>query len=272
LAGALVMSAARPARADDTEDFLIALAIGIVAVDVVITGVDIGMAAKEEVPSPGWLYAETAITAPQALVLNGALPFIISEERDPAGAAMLVPTIMVSTMTAHGVSGLVLVDVEPAEHIGVSAAIATNIALTNAVLTYTFMGELSATSVAAMEVSATVPQIIVGSVKAASSESNRAGWIGLTGWAGGLFLHGLVSLIASDGGDSQMRLPDVRVASPSPPPLSGALRSRRASLDPGAGLPSRADRVVASPRIRLAPTMVSDGVNQAPGLGMTGLF
>lgn len=232
LAGALILGAARQARASDEEDILIGLAIGVVLMDVVFTGYDIGVAAKGEAADNTWLIAETAFTTPQTLLLLGAMPFIITEEREPAAVAMFVPTVMVGTMTAHGVTGLLRAD-EPAEHIGVSAALATNTTLTTAALTRTFQGELATTPMAAVGVSATLPQLIVGPLKIATDEEDRGLWIGLTAWAGGLFLHSLASLVL--GGDSD-------------------------------------DHSVAIPRVQIATTVVSDGVIKAPGLGMSGVF
>lgn len=256
VAGALVLSAAGQARAGTDEDVLIVLGIGVVAMDLVFTGYALGAAAKGEDADRGWLIAETAFTAPQTAVLLGALPFVISEERDPAASAMFVPTMMVSTMTAHGVTGL-LFNEEPAEHVGISVVIATNTTLSNAMLTRVFQGELSTVSMAAIQVSATVPQLIVGTIKSATDEEDRARWIGLTAWAGGLFLHGLASLVwADDGNSDSMMAPPVEMPPPEEPPPPIA----------------RAHRAVSTPRVRLAPTMVSDGVMMAPGLGLTGVF
>src|SRR5262245_61262707 len=117
LAGALVISAARPARATNTaEDVVIVLAIGFGAVDLVITGYDIGLAAEGGAPAPSWLVAETAVTAPQALFLHGLLPFATVNGREPDAAVAVIPAAMVATPAVHGASGL-LFSVQPAEHI-----------------------------------------------------------------------------------------------------------------------------------------------------------
>jgi hypothetical protein len=268
LAGALVMSAARPARATSpAEDFVIILAIGFGGADLAMTGYDIGLAAAGEAPAHGWLVAETAIAAPQALFLNGLLPFAAINGGEPDTSVIIIPTAMVTTLAVHGTSGLVF-SPQPAEHIGLSAAVATNATLTNAALTRAFSGELSSIPVAAIQVSATVPQIIVGTVKAATLAEERARWIGLTAWAGALFLHGVASLI---WGDDQEGEPTM---APEPPPLpapvSGMHPGLRSSMD--LGRHRRADRFGSTPRMRFAPTMVSDGVIEAPGFGISGSF
>jgi hypothetical protein len=273
VAGALVLSAAGQARANTEEDVLIVLGIGVVAMDFVFTGYALGAAAKGEEADRGWLIAETCFTAPQTAVLLGAFPFIITEEREPAASAMFVPTMMISTMTAHGATGLLFSE-EPAEHVGISVMIATNTTLSNAVLTRTFQGELSSVSMAAIQVSATVPQLIVGTINAATVEEDRARWAGLTAWAGGLFLHGLASLLFTDDGESDsMRAPPMLEEPPQPeeplPPISAARGSSQSS---SARPHSRANRALSTPRVRLAPTTVSDGVILAPGLGLSGVF
>ena len=274
--GALVLSAAGQARADTEEDVLIVLGLGVIAMDLVFTGYALGAAAKGEEADRGWLIAETAFTGPQTALLLGAFPFLITEEREPVASAMFIPTMMVSTMTAHGATGL-LFNEDPAEHVGISVVIATNTTLSNAMLTRTFQGELSTVSMAAIQVSATVPQLVVGAIKSATDEEDRTRWIGLTAWAGGLFLHGLASLIWADDGERDSMLPAVEMPLPEAPPppeapLTSISAARRSAQPSNARAHSRAHRAVSTPRVRLAPTMVSDGVMMAPGLGLSGVF
>ena len=97
----------------------------------------------------------------------------------------------------------------------------------------------------------TTPQLITATYLGATSPpSSRAGWIALSAWSGGLFVHGLASSIAGSHGDISTPLP---APPPEPPPSSRPPLMVPASL-------------------RVGPMLVTDGVASVPGIGVSGVL
>jgi len=256
LLGIAVVTAAAPARAGSNDDIVIFIGVVVAAVvipDIVFATYDISVAGKGELPSPGWSIAETILTVPQTVLGNSFYSTVQSKESsDPALQVLtLVPTVGVTILSTHGIWSTATTNVRPGVLAGTSVAVGADIALTMGVIASTQGGHFSGRPVGITTMLFTAPQVAAASYLAATNPSStRAGWIALSAWSGTLFVHGLVSTIR---GVDQREPTPVEATPPDPPPPPN---SRSPLLVPAS--------------LRLGPTIVSDGVATAVGLGVSG--
>jgi len=259
----VVTTAAAPAHASNMFDsyFLAAVAITVIP-DVTFATYDIVVASKGELPSSGWSIAETITTVPQTLLFNPMYAAVQDNDdgKDSLQVLLLVPAAGSAILSTHGIWSAATVNVRPAVLAGSSIAVGVNAALSTGVLANAVNGRFSGRAVGFAGMLLTAPQIAVGSyLSATSPSSNRAGWIGLTAWSGTLFLHGLVSMIRGHESHKVEPAPPV----PPPPPLL---------QQPPPFVPNERPTLLVPASIRVGPTVVSDGVASAPGIGISGVL
>ena len=249
---AIVTTAAAPARASDgLTTFVTTVILAVVIPDVVFATYDIAVAGKGELPSAGWSIAETIITAPQTVLGNSFYATVQSDQYSEAPIQLLtmIPSIGVTILSTHGIWSTATTNVRPGVLAGSSVAVGANIVLTTGVLASASSGRFSGRPIGIATMLFTAPQVAATSYLAATNPSStRAGWIALSAWSGTLFVHGLVSTIRGHGSDA---VPP-EAAPPSPP-----------------GPDSRSPLLVPA-SLRLGPTVVSDGVATAVGIGVSG--
>jgi hypothetical protein len=206
------------------------------------------VAARGELPARGLSIAETAVAAPQMAFYSTFYAAYQGKEDDQGSIPMvlLIPTVATSILSTHGIWSLATTRVRPGVLAGGSIAVGVDAALTTGVVASTLSGQLSGRAIGVTTLVLTAPQVAVGGYLAATTPaSDRAGWIGLTAWSGALFLHGLASTIR--GHRANVSLP----------------RSSAAAEGP---------RLLVPGSIRVGPTVVTDGVASAPGLGVSGVL
>jgi hypothetical protein len=268
----IVTTAAAPAHALDQFDryFIAGVVISLIP-DVTFATYDIVVASKGELPSHGWSVAETALTVPQTsfgYIASVALQGKGNDENSATQVLVLIPTIGVSILSTHGIWSTATTNVRSSVLAGTSAAVGADAALTTGVLTRTFTGHLSSRAVGITGMVFTAPQVAVASYLGATSPSSRAGWIALSAWSGGLFLHGLASAIAGNHNESP---PPAPAPAPPAPPLSPALPPGQAP-SPAPTAPSARPPLLVPGSLRMGPMIVSDGVASAPGIGVSGVL
>ncbi len=243
-----------------------AIAAGIVITDIVFAGHGISVASKGELPTQGWAVAETAFSIAQTAAGNIVYATVMSNPRDEGALQVLtlLPTIGVSILSTHGIWATSTPDVRPGVLAGSSIAVGADVALTSGVLARALDGRLVGRPIGVTTMLFTAPQIAAASYLAATSPaSSRGGWIGLGAWSGALFLHGLVSTIYGHGGrGSDPELP------PPPPPLP--LPAKAPPTPPF--VPDDRPPLMVPEALRVGPTIVSDGVATAVGIGVSGLL
>jgi hypothetical protein len=266
----IVTTTATPARAsDDIVPVLFAVAAGIVITDIVFAGHGISVAGKGELPTQGWAVAETAFSIPQTAAGNLVLATVMAKERDEGALQVLtlLPTIGVSILSTHGVWATATTNVRPGVLAGSSIAVGADVALTTGVLASALNGRLSGRPIGVTTMLFTAPQIAAASYLAATSpSSSRGGWIGLGAWSGALFLHGLVSTIYGHGG----RGSDPELPPPPPPPPPPPLPAK--APPPPPFVPEDRPPLMVPEALRVGPTVVSDGVATAVGIGVSGVL
>ncbi len=192
-------AAARTAAASDDEAILAGAAVlGFGAADMVFANYDVLHALRGERPSRGWAIAETAVTAPQAIVLNVVVAVGAGErDGDIPVTWLLLPTIGVTAMSMHGSlsAGVGRDDLDPAAALGFSFAIATDLALTAGALGPAVRGELAHRGPATAAIVLSLPVVALGGYFTARDDENRAAWVALTAWSSALLVHGAVSLL-----------------------------------------------------------------------------
>jgi hypothetical protein len=255
----LGLTAGRPApvHADDGGIVaLVTLTIGLAIADATFATYDIVVGAKKELPSRGWTIAETVVTAPQTLLFNGMLWGFGAKEDSGIITGASFPIMGVTALTTHGIWGTASTKVDPVVLVGVSSSIGINTTLTGYNIARAVNRKLGSRSMGIAGMIVTAPQIAVSGVQLGTGASHRGAWIGLTTWSGVLFLHGLASAIW--GG----RREDPPPPDPPPPPPP--------PVDPP-GDRSKPPLMVPA-QIHFGPTMVTDGVARAPGVGIVGVF
>lgn len=272
----IVTTAVTPARASSNDGiFFAAVAFvgAVVITDVVFAAHGISVAGKGELPTQGWSIAETAFTIPQTVAANVFTSVLRSNARadERNRAAALLPTIGVTILSTHGIWSTATTNVRPGVLAGTSIAVGADIALTTNVLLSTASGHLSGRPVGITNMVFTAPQVAVASYLAATTPaSGRAGWIALSAWSGALFVHGLVSAIhghvGSDSEPSEGPLPADHV----PPPPSPA--KAPPTPPPPRLVPDNRPPLMVPESLRVGPTIVTDGVATAVGIGVSGVL
>ena len=269
----IVTAAAAPARASDGLGTFVATVIAVVAIpDIVFATYGITVAAKGQLPSSGWSIAETVWTVPQTITGNLVYAEIGKSQGDdgPLQMIVLLPTIGATILSTHGIWSSATTNVRPGVLAGSSVAVGADIALTTGILASTRHGRLSGRPVGITTMLFTAPQVAAASYLAAKSPaSDRAGWIALSAWSGTLFLHGLISTLAGGGG-SEPVVEDAPPPEPPPPPLPPP--APMTPTPPIRPAPDNRPPLMVPESLRIGPTIVSDGVTTAMGIGVSGVL
>lgn len=266
----IVATAASPARAaDQFEAYFIAAIVVSAIPDITFTTYDIYKANQGELPSHAWAVAETALTIPQTIFGHTVCAGLQGSGNDSDSmlhVVLLAPTIGVSILSTHGIWATATTNVRSNVLMGTSVAVGTSATLTTGVLTRTFSGHLSSRPVGIAGMVLTAPQVAVASYLGATEPSSRAGWIALSAWSGGLFLHGLVSAIAGNHGK------DLDSPPPVPPPSPPSSPPLQQGPSPSPLAPSDRPPLLVPESLRVGPMIVTDGVASAPGIGVSGVL
>lgn len=246
LAGSLLF--ARPAAAHSTDmadGIAIALGVGLVAVagDLVFTTYDLVVVGQGEPPAPGWMIAQTAFTAPQAILLN-AYTFIDAAKESEESPVLGWPLLAAwpTTLAVFGAWSLASPDhPSPGARFGLSLAIGADAAFTSVAAGRLVAGEPEPIDVAVAQIAVAIPQVAVGIERIATTTSDRPGWIALGAVSGALLIDGAASLVWRAARGSR------ESASASRPVAARPLRS-------------------AAPRLRLAPLALPDPGDLRPRL------
>lgn len=265
----IVTTAAAPARAsNDLETFVAVVVAAVVIPDVVFATYGIAVAGKGELPSKGWSIAETIFTVPQTVIGNTFYGTLQAKDEDEDGVrvALLASTMGVTILTTHGIWSTATTKVRPGVLAGSSIAVGADVALSTGVIASALSGRFSGRPIGITTMLFTAPQIAAaGYLGATSPSSSRAGWIGLTAWSGTLFLHGLVSTIRGHA-DNDPSPADP----PVPPPLP--LPPKQTPPPPPPFVPNDKAPLMVPESLRIGPTIVSDGVATAMGIGVSGVL
>jgi hypothetical protein len=222
------------------ETFLLLTGASLIA-DVTFTIHDVWLLNNGERQNLGWSIAETALTAPQAIFLDYGVAWAHARGDADDILAMdvlaVLPAIWTTQLTTHGIWSIASDQVHLGDLYGLSWAIGANLTFTVGAVSGAFGKRFGGPVFGVIEMVGTAPSIAVGLYRSVrESEPDRAAWIALSAWSGALFLHGLASTI----------------------------------------IPSRKKKneTEAQPRapFMLAPTVVSDGIRQMPGIAMRGVF
>ncbi len=174
-------------------------------------------------------------------------------DNDGLHAAGLIPTMDVSILTTHGIWATATTDVHPGVLAGSSIVVGIDVALTSGVISSLGAGRFPGRAGGVVTLLFTGPQVAAtGYLAAISPASDRGGWIALSAWSGALFTYGLVSAIHDHGAARAV----TTSAPPAPPPL----------------VPDKRPPLIVPESIRLGPTVVSDGVASAVGIGVSGVL
>jgi hypothetical protein len=253
---ALASLPARSARADITTDytnfkadlgksvetFLLITGASLIA-DVTFTIHDVTLLRNGERQATGWAIAETVLTAPQAIFLDGALSYMHARGDDddliPIDILTVFPATWTTQLATHGIWSLASDRARLGDLYGVSWAIGANLTFTAGAISGAFGKRLGGPVFGVLEMIGTAPSIAVGIYRSVQpSEPDRGAWIALSAWSGTLFLHGLLSTVVP--------------------------------------APKKDEEDETATRHRLpfmfSPTVVSDGIRQTPGLAMRGVF
>lgn len=268
---AIVTTAAAPARASDSlATFLVTVVAVVTIPDIVFATYGITVASEKRLPSAGWSIAETVWTVPQTVAGN----FLYAElgksqaNDDPLQMFLLVPTIGVSILSTHGIWSTATTNVRPGVLAGSSVAVGADIALTTGILTSASRGHLSGRPVGITTMLFTAPQVATASYLAATTPaSGRAGWIALSAWSGTLFVHGLISTL--HGGRSSDSEPEEAPPVPPPPPPAPVQITPSQPVRP---VPDNRPPLMVPESLRVGPTIVTDGVATAVGIGVSGVL
>ena len=271
----IVTTAAAPARASSSVESTLALVLGgIVITDIVFATYGIAVAGKGELPSPGWTIAETVFTVPQTVAANIFYGAIAGKDDDDAVRVLaLIPTMGVSILSTHGIWGTASTTVRPGVLAGSSIAVGANIALSTGAIAAAGNGHLSGRAVGITTMLLTAPQVAAASVIAANSpSSDRAGWIALSAWSGTLFVHGLVSAIRGHGSNDPQPAIEPDSAPPPQPPSPPPPANAPPPFRPPPLVPNNRLPLMVPESLRVGPTIVTDGVATAMGIGVSGVL
>ena len=270
LVGIGLVTAAAPARANDAvTTFIVTVAAVVVIPDIVFATYGIVVAGKGKLPSSGWSIAESIWTVPQTITGNLFYASVGKKQEHDAPLQMIIllPTIGTTILSTHGIWSSATTNVRPGVLAWSSAAVGADIALTTGILASTADGKLSGRPVGITTMLFTAPQVAATSYLAATTPaSGRGGWIALSAWSGTLFLHGLVSAIHGEGRSP----PEPEDAPPPVPPPSPP--ASITPLPPVQPVPSNRPPLMVPESLRIGPTIVSDGVATAMGIGISGVL
>lgn len=261
IAAGLLLATAGEARADDTEFKVLAGAlVGFAAADITFAVHDLDAAGKNRLDRDGWLIAETVVSVPQTLVFNS---FLLAMNTDPdtdfgdiATVLGVLPTAGVTALSIHGIWGLTE-DRPPADaHAGVSVLAGMNFTLSMAAIGRATGGSFHTRGIGVLELVLAAPGLAVGIYESTFERPQQGAWIGLTAWSGGLVAHGVLSAII----DGRIRSSDPAPENPGLPPVD----ARKAA--------SRAHGPFGLATFSMAPTVLSNGATQVPGVTAVGTF
>lgn len=212
-------------------------------VDVTFTIHDASLQWQDQGQSTGWAIAESVLTVPQAGVLNYGISWAHSKGDNDDIVAMdalaVIPSVWTSQLATHGIWSLASDKVRLGDLYGVSWAIGANLTFTVGAVSGVFGKRLGGPIFGIMEMVGTTPSIAVGLYRSLGRvDADQSAWIALTAWSSVLWLHGLASTVI-----------------PTPKKKIDENKQQARSLP-----------------FTAFPTVVSDGYQRMPGLGIRGLF
>lgn len=221
---------------------VITMAAGVLGVgNVVVSIPDLVYVAKGQPQPTALAVTKIVLCAPQTLFYHGIASYFASELSD-IEAITLLPTLMGAWTGAMTTSAIWSLndDIDPASLYGISWAIGANSAFTAAAFG-TFFSKRPAYSkkFGIAEMVMMTPSIAVSALRLTDPTASRGAWAALGGWSGLLFVHGLVTTVRGGKGEEE------------------AEAEKNAMI---------------APPIHFGPTLVSDGVQQMPGLMIAGKF
>ncbi|MDI1445594.1 hypothetical protein [Polyangium sp. 6x1] len=253
-AAALALAVTTEARAGNSDD--VGAAIGgilitggtILVTSTVFTIHDVGTVAQREPPAVGWSIAESVLVTPSALLLNTLLAIEHGGEGTASNflsALLVVPAAWTGAMSVHGIWSLAAPNTDRGTVYGVSWALGANLAFTTGAVSALFDDDRTPpVAFGILEMLGTAPTILVGASQLLGNDDRyRAPWAALTAWSGALFVHGGITL------------------------ATAIARERREEP-----MTPEQPQAASAARWFVAPTMVSDGVSRAPGIGVSGVF
>ncbi|MDI1434466.1 hypothetical protein [Polyangium sorediatum] len=256
-AAALTFTLAPEARADSYRNLAEGLAtIFFTGTSILVTGTvftihDAAIVSPGEPPALGWSIAESALMTPSALLLNGLLvrAHLDGIDSNLVTAVFLVPAAWTGAMSAHGIWSLAAPSTDRGTVYGVSWALGANLAFTTgAVSALLHENRTPPMAFGIVEMLGTTPTILVGAAQLLDPAGrDRGAWTALTAWSGALFVHGGITL------------------------ATAIVRAREDDKD-APTMDAEKSRGGFAPRWHFAPTLVSDGVLRAPGIGVSGVF
>lgn len=225
-------------------DNLLLVTTAALLVDTTFTIHDAWVFHKDERSGTAWSIAEIALTAPQAIFLQSGLIWgHAAGKKDDVFAVdvlTIVPGIWTTQLTTHGIWSLASDKVRLGDRYGLSWGLAANLTFTAGAISSVFGKRLGGITFGVFEMIGTAPSVAVGLYRSTLPlERDRNAWIGYAAWSSALFLHGVVSTAV--------------------------------------GFPNKKEEPTVDPAHReqgfvVVPTVVSDGLRQAPGLVVSGRF
>jgi hypothetical protein len=206
--------------------------------DLILTGSDIVYLSSGRRPATGWSITKVALGAPQVVLYSGVAAFAAAQSGDKT--ALIFATLAsayTGSLTANGI-WLLAQERDPLSIYGFSWAIGANTAFTSAAIGTVVGKKWPGRAFGIVEMVATAPSLVVGAIRIADPKSEYVAWGALMGWSGVLFTHGLVSALHKDRYEREAGV------------VSGGFQ----------------------PRVHFGPTMVTDGIQRAPGFSVGGVF
>lgn len=213
-------------------------------VDVTFTIQNATLQWQDKRQSTGWAIAQTVLTVPQVGVLNYGIAWAHhkgdEEDRIAMDALAVVPSVWTSQLATYGIWSLASDKVRLGDLYGVSWAIGANLTFTVGAMSGFFGKRLGGPVFGIMEMVGTTPSIAVGLYRSLGKvDADQSAWIALTAWSGALWVHGLASAVIST--------PKKKI------------EEKKQNENQGF-------------RCTPFPTVVSDGYQQMPGIGVRGIF
>lgn len=258
LAIGAVVATPGDARAGSGED--IALAglgaglLGFLGADIAFAAHDLDAAIHNNLIRDDWLPAEAVVTVPQTLLFNTLLLGLNTDNDEDfaiLGTALgTLPTAGVTALTTHGFWGIADKNTDADAMAGISVIVGTNVALTMSAIGRATQRRVHSRGIGIFTTALATPGTVVGIYESTFSRPQQPAWIGLTAWSGALFVHGVVSMIV-----------DGKPRSSEPPPEAASR-----------GLQRGPKGLFAQASFTVAPTVLSDGGRQMPGIVAGGVF
>lgn len=268
---ALLVAAPASASADEGSTIIAGLSVLALTVgsDVAFTAYDIGRVRDGKTPDLAWMTAQTILTVPQAVALNGVVAAAAADEDDAALALLAVPLASWTTALATFSTWSVADERgDIAQRFGTSWLVGMNGALSSAALGAAIDERFSSPWIAIPTVAATTPSAIYSAVRASEDAGERGTWIAMTVWSGVIGTHAIVSLFDAAFSDEEDELDIVYPPEPDGAPVAVPPESDDEVIE----IVPSSRRPAPTPSPLVVPSPVTDGAQVVPGLVFTGRF